>query len=82
MGMAMAITDIELYEVLKAPLGESGAKAIVNFVESKVEYGFQQKMQILATKQDLAETKADIIKWMFIFLFGQAAAIITAGKLL
>ena len=80
--MALAISDIELYEVLKAPLGESGAKTLVNFVESKVEHGFQQKMEIIATKQDLAETKAEIIKWMFIFLVGQAAAIISIVKLL
>jgi hypothetical protein len=80
--VAIAISDIDLYEALKTSLGEVGAKTLVNFVESKVENGFQQKMEVIATKQDLAETKADIIKWMFIFLIGQATAIISIVKLL
>jgi len=42
---------------------------------------FNNQSQILATKQDIAEvreyvanTKADIIKWMFIFWIGQVIA--------
>jgi hypothetical protein len=38
--MAIAISDIELYETLKAPLGENGAKALVSFLDTKVERGF------------------------------------------
>jgi len=34
----------------------------------------EQATKILATKEHLAETKADIIKWMFLFWIGQIAA--------
>ena len=39
-------------------------------------------MDTIATKQDLAETKAEIIKWMFIFWIGQIATVIAIMKLL
>ena len=35
---------------------------------------------VFASKADLADTKADIIKWMFIFLIGQVA--VTFGLIL
>ena len=40
-------------------------------MESKVEKSFEKEKDILATKIDLAETKSEIIKWMFIFWIGQ-----------
>ncbi len=58
--MAIAISDIDLYEMLKAPLGENGAKTLVNFVESKVENGFQARLDTFATKKDIALLKEDI----------------------
>lgn len=36
-----------------------------------------RKKDILATKVDLANLKADIIKWMFLFWIGQLASLIT-----
>jgi len=35
-----------------------------------------RKKDILATKVDLANMKADIIKWMFLFWIGQLASLI------
>lgn len=35
-----------------------------------------EKKDILATKEDLANLKADIIKWMFLFWVGQLASLI------
>lgn len=94
--MAMAISEIDLYELLKAPLGETGAKSLVNFVEAKVENGFQARLDTFATKKDIALLKEDIlnlevklaqseshiIKWMFIFWVGQIATVIAIMKLL
>ncbi len=42
-------------------------KEILNTVERKTDH--------LATKVGLAETKSDIIKWMFIFWIGQLFAL-------
>lgn len=42
----------------------------------KVEKRFDEKKDILATKEDLANLKADIIKWMFLFWVGQLASLV------
>lgn len=34
---------------------------------------FNKEKDVLATKEDLANVKSDIIKWMFIFWIGQIA---------
>lgn len=41
---------------------------------------FDNKREVFATKEDLANVKADIIKWMFIFWIGQIA--VTIGLVL
>ena len=69
-----------MYNILKGKLGEKEAKALTEYVESHVERTLEKEKDILATKEDifalkvdLAETKSDIIKWMFIFWIGQIA---------
>ena len=75
-----AISSIEMYNILKVKIGESEAKALTEYVETKVEKSLEKEKDILATKEDiykievkLAETKSEIIKWMFIFWVGQIA---------
>ncbi len=68
-----AISTIEMYNILKGKLGENEAKSLKEYVESKVERTFEKEKDVLATKEDLANTKSDIIKWMFIFWIGQIA---------
>jgi hypothetical protein len=72
----MQVAEIELYEILKEKVGDKEAKALVEYIEAKVEKKFQEKKDILATKEDLANLRADIIKWMFIFWAGQIGALI------
>jgi hypothetical protein len=68
-----AISTIEMYNILKGKLGENEAKALTEYVESKVERTFNKEKDVLSTKEDLANVKSDIIKWMFIFWIGQIA---------
>lgn len=68
-----AISTIEMYNILKGKLGENEAKSLTEYVESKVERTFEKEKDVLATKEDLANVKSDIIKWMFIFWIGQIA---------
>jgi hypothetical protein len=68
-----AISTIEMYNILKGKLGENEAKALTEYVESKVEKTFDKEKDVLSTKEDLANAKSDIIKWMFIFWIGQIA---------
>ena len=82
----MIVSEIKLFEMLKARLGQQEAEAFVEILENKVERKFDEAKQTLATKEDLAkvegrletklaETKSEIIKWMFIFWMGQVAVI-------
>jgi len=71
----MQLAEIELYEILKSKLGGKEAKTLVEYIEAKVDKQFLEKKDILATKTDLANMKADIIKWMFIFWIGQLASL-------
>ncbi|WP_395052779.1 hypothetical protein [Flavobacterium sp.] len=75
-----AISSIDMYNILKVKLGESEAKALTEYVENRVEKTFEKEIDKIASKEDLlklevklADTKAEIIKWMFIFWIGQVA---------
>ena len=71
----MHVAEIELYEILKTKLGEKEAKTLVEYIEAKVDKKLDEKQNILATKVDLANMKADIIQWMFLFWIGQLASL-------
>ena len=71
----MQITSIELYDMLKPKLGEKEAGSLVRFVETHADDALQNKMDVLATKVQVADMRTDIIKWMFIFWIGQIAVI-------
>jgi hypothetical protein len=76
----MSFTYIQLFQILKAKLGEQEAEQLVSYVKAEVKSEFENKREILSTKEDLANSKADIIKWMFIFWIGQIA--VTIGFIL
>ncbi len=76
----MTVTTIDLYDILKTKIGEKEAKLLVEFVEMKVETKFDKHLDELATKKDLFQVKADMIKWMFIFWVGQVS--VTVGLIL
>ena len=61
---------------LKSRFSEIEAKLIVEYIEIKAEEKYQQKKDILATKQDLSEVKADIIKWSFVFWVGTVITVL------
>jgi hypothetical protein len=57
-------------------------KQIEHYFESKAEKKIVEKRDLFATKEDLANLKAEIIKWMFIFWIGQLGALVAIIKLL
>lgn len=77
------IASIDLFEALKSKFGEQEARVIVKEIE-KIEEGvdkrvdkkFEEAKQHLSTKEDLANTKAEIIKWMFVFWAGTVISMI------
>ena len=67
----MIVSEIKLYELLKAKIGEREAEAFIQILETKVESKLLEKKSVFATKEDVAkletkisEAKVDIIKWM------------------
>lgn len=46
----------------------------IALLKDHIDMKFQQSDEKFATKKDLAETKADMIKWMFLFWVGQVIA--------
>jgi hypothetical protein len=82
---------IRLYDMLKPKLGETEARMFIQHFEESFEEGFAAKSQQLTTKQDIADlrwelrveiaqSRAEIIKWMFIFWIGQIATVIAIMK--
>ncbi len=68
----MMVSDIQLYEILASKLGREEAKVLVEFVESKAEKKVDEKTTIFSTKEDIAkletkiaESKVEIMRWMF-----------------
>ncbi len=69
----MAHTNtLKVFETLRSAFDEKIAEA----VETALETNNADLLKEVATKRDLAETKAEIIKWMFIFWIGQFASIV------
>ena len=85
--MVINISDIQLFQILKQKMGEQEAEALVTFVDHKIKDNNESNLNILATKADIgelkvemsnlevkiADSKAEMIKWMFIFWIGQVA---------
>lgn len=68
------ISVTKLYDLLSAKVGKEAAENLTNFIEQKIVEEGESKIQMLATKEDVAKANADNIKWMFIFWIGQVAA--------
>ena len=78
----MVVSEIELFEILSQQLGKDKAKTLVEYVETKMDKRLEEKTSVFATKEDIAnlrveikETKADLIKWMFVFWIGSVGVI-------
>jgi hypothetical protein len=76
------ITITKLYDLVSVKLGRETAENLTTFIEEKIKGEVETKTSILATKEDVAnskaelardigDSKAEMIKWMFIFWVGQ-----------
>ena len=75
MSTTINLSSFQLIKILREKIGEEQAESLAAFVETKVKEEVDSKKESLATKEDLANTKAEIIKWMFIFWIGQIATV-------
>ena len=73
-----------LYKLLSDKLGSDTTEAMFKYIDSKTERSVEATIKTLATKEDIAnvrkeasETRAEMIKWMFIFWASQFAVLLS-----
>jgi hypothetical protein len=71
----MNITITQLYALLSEKLDKNTAENLTAYIEAKVDKTVVEKTAHLALKEDLANTKTDMIKW-FVGLFMALALMI------
>jgi hypothetical protein len=77
-----------LYTLLSDKLGNDTTEAMFKYIDNKTERSVDATIKTLATKEDISnvrkeisESKADTIKWMFIFWIGQVGATLAIALL-
>ncbi|MEO6832396.1 MAG: hypothetical protein ABI378_08240 [Chitinophagaceae bacterium] len=81
--MLAASQSFKIYEILNKHFrNEADAKALVTEIEAVIETRFLAERDRLATKEDLAKTKNEIILWIVGFNTVLAGLIITLIKVL
>jgi len=58
----MIVSEIKLFELLKAKIGEKEAEAFVEILEKKVDRKFEESKDVLATKGDIGNVKEEMAK--------------------
>jgi hypothetical protein len=83
----MVVSEIKLYELLKAKIGEQEAEAFLQILDSKVDAGLKENTAIFATKEDIAkletkisESKVDMIKWTVVTAIGLYGVLMASMK--
>ncbi|HTB26313.1 MAG TPA: hypothetical protein VK711_13145 [Puia sp.] len=69
-----SVSITKLYDLLSFKIGKEPAENLTSYIEEKIRDEFNDRSQYLVSKVDLAKTKTDLIKWMFVFWIGQIAA--------
>lgn len=68
------ISLTRLYEHLVPKLGKEATESLINYNESKMKSEVENTCKHLPAKEDLANTKSEIIRWMVVFWIGQVIA--------
>ena len=66
----MVVSEITLYNLLKTKYGEQDAEVVVEGIKQTIKEEFNSKKDQLASKEDLANAKSEILRWTFAFVFG------------
>lgn len=59
----MTLTTTQLYQLISDKTDKETAEAITNYIAEKVKNDIDTKVENLATKKDLVDTKLDMLKW-------------------
>ncbi len=74
----MFVSEITLFNTLKTKLGEQEAQSVVEGIKTAVAIEFNNKKDMLATKTDIEQLKAEmlVLKWMLGFLLAGMLSLI------
>lgn len=79
----MTVSEIQLYQILRAKLGDKGAEELVMFVKSRIkseidtgEEMYTTKSDISLVRVDMTEMKSDLLKSIYIVGLIQFLAIV------
>ncbi len=56
----MSVSEIQLFQILKNKLGEKEAQTLITFVQEEVKAEFDNRREVLATKEDIANVHKSI----------------------
>ena len=76
----MVVSEIKLYNLLKAKIGDQEAEAFLQILEERVDKKFEENKAVFATKDDLGKMEARLTMRMFLFWIGQLAAFMAIAK--
>ena len=80
--MKQDIDAINLIDILEHKFEKDQAKVIARAIDEAIGENVKQQPTILATKEDLANVKVELIKWMFVFWLGTVGSFIAVARLL
>ncbi len=90
--MATPVSEIDIYEALRAKLGDSETRELISYVKATrtdLKEELKGDKSSLATKEDIALLKTEIewglkeqLKWLIVLLIGFSSLIVTIIKLL
>jgi hypothetical protein len=61
-------------------LKTADARVIAQNIEAIVDQRLNEKKDILATKQDIADAKFDLLKWIIVLILGQTGVLFALLK--
>jgi hypothetical protein len=71
-----------IYELLRKHIkDEADAKSIAQNIEAIIDEKLNDKKDVLATKQDIADAKFDLLKWIIVLILGQTGVLFALIKL-
>lgn len=58
----MSTLVLKVYDIFKTKLGEADAKTIIEYFEAKADEKYEQKKDVLATKEDINRLEIGIVQ--------------------
>lgn len=82
----MSTLEFKVYEIFKSKFSEQEANHVLEYIETKADKRVEEQTHVFERivnkdieiakqeiRKEIADVKAEIIKWMFIFWVGQVA---------